>query len=135
MKSSRLPLSTIALGLTCCLTVAMTQAQENKPTPSTKPTPTDAIVKSIHSFAAAFNAGDAKKLVAHFVEDGEYIDDTGTLFKGREAIRAEFAAFFKALPGTQLAIDVEAIRFVGDSLGDRRRYCRCDECRRRKCHR
>lgn len=116
MKSSRLFLSTLALGLTCCLSAAMTQAQENKPTPSTKPTPTAAIVKSIHSFAAAFNAGDAKKLAAHFVEDGEYVDDTGTLFKGREAIRAEFAAFFKALPGTQLAIDVEALRFVGDSL-------------------
>jgi uncharacterized protein (TIGR02246 family) len=102
--------------MACSLSVAITQAQENKPKTNPKPTPTDAVVKSIHSFAAAFNAGDAKKLAAHFVEDGEYVDDTGTLFKGRERIEAEFAAFFKALPGTQIAIDVEALRFVGDSL-------------------
>lgn len=114
MKLSRLLLSTIALGLTCCLSSALIQAAESKP--NAKPTPTDAIVKSIHSFAAAFNAGDAKKLAAHFVEDGEYVDDTGTLFKGRDAIASEFASFFKALPGTQIAIDVEDLRIVGDSL-------------------
>ncbi|MFP6766153.1 MAG: SgcJ/EcaC family oxidoreductase [Planctomycetaceae bacterium] len=74
------------------------------------------IVRSIHSFAAAFNAGEAKKLSAHFAADGEYIDDTGTLFKGRENIEAEFAAFFKAVPGSQLAIDVRDIRFIGDSM-------------------
>jgi len=116
MKSSRLLLSTIALGLTCCLTAAMTLAQENNPTSSAKPTPTDAIVKSIHSFAAAFNAGDAKKLAAHFVEDGEYVDETGTLFKGRVNIEEEFAAFFKVFPGANLAVDVEQLRFVGDSM-------------------
>ena len=44
------------------------------------------------------------------------MDDDGTLFKGRDDIEAEFAAFFKALPGTKLAVDVDDLRFVGDSM-------------------
>lgn len=77
---------------------------------------TEAIIRSIHSFAAAFNAGDAERLSEHFAEDGEYVDETGTLFKGREDIHAEFAAFFQALPGTQLSINVDELRFIGDSM-------------------
>ncbi|MDA1161895.1 MAG: SgcJ/EcaC family oxidoreductase [Planctomycetota bacterium] len=116
MKSSRRILLTIVFGLTCSLSVAITQAQENKPKTNPKPTSTDDIVRSIQSFAAAFNAGEAKKLAAHFVDDGEYVDDAGTLFKGRDDIEAEFAAFFKTLPGTRLAINVDELRFIGDSM-------------------
>lgn len=74
------------------------------------------VTASIRSFAAAFNTADASKLAAHFAIDGEYVDDSGTLFKGREDIEAEFAAFFKAVPGSRLAIDVEDIRFVGNTM-------------------
>ena len=114
MKSSRQAISTIIFGLACCMFSVMVCADVARS--NSKPSPTDAIVKSIKSFAAAFNAGDAKKLAAHFAEDGEYVDDAGTLFKGRANIEEEFAAFFKVLPGAHLAVDVEQLRFVGDSM-------------------
>ncbi len=114
MKLSRQAISTIIFGLTCCVSSAIVRADVAKS--NSKSTPTDAIVKSIKSFAAAFNAGDAKKLAAHFAEDGEYVDDAGTLFKGRVNIEEEFAAFFKVFPGANLAVDVEQLRFVGDSM-------------------
>jgi uncharacterized protein (TIGR02246 family) len=74
------------------------------------------IAESIRSFAGAFNAGNAGRVAAHFADDGEYVDDAETLFKGRKDIEAEFAAFFKAAPDCQLAIDVEDIRFIGKEM-------------------
>lgn len=114
MKLFRQAIWTIIFGLTCCVSSAIVRADVAKS--NSKSTPTDAIVKSIKSFAAAFNAGDANKLAAHFAEDGEYVDDAGTLFKGRVNIEEEFAAFFKVFPGANLAVDVEQLRFVGDSM-------------------
>ena len=103
---------TLLCGLSLSGTCPVSSAQDNSPADPRVNT----IARSIRSFAAAFNAGNAGKLSSHFAEDGEYIDDNGTLFKGRENIRAEFAAFFKAVPGSQIAIDVNDIRFVGKSM-------------------
>lgn len=111
MQSNRLPWVTIIAAVAVGVMPLAASSQESKPHEST-----DAVIKSIHSFAAAFNAGNAKKLADHFAEDGEYIDDSDTLFKGRENIEAEFAAFFKAIPGSELTIDVNDIRFVGNAM-------------------
>ncbi len=83
---------------------------------TTEPSPVDEIVPSVRSFNEAFNAGNAEQLAAHFSVDGEYIADDGTLFKGREDIAAEFAAFFKMFPKSQLSVAVSDIRLIGSTL-------------------
>src|SRR5262249_39607151 len=50
--------------------------------------------------ASAFNQGDAKAFAAAFTAEGEYTDERGTSFYGRQAIEAEFAALFAAHKGT-----------------------------------
>ena len=74
------------------------------------------LTKTIRSFAAAYNANDATALAMHFTATGEYTDEAGTLFKGRKSIEAEFAAFFKVRPGSQMTIAVDDIRFIGESM-------------------
>jgi uncharacterized protein (TIGR02246 family) len=101
----------VALLLTV-LSQSVAVAQTDAPGPS----PVDELAPSIRSFAAAFNAGNATQLAAHFTDDGEYVADNGTLFKGREDIEAEFAAFFEEFPKSQLAVAVSDIRLIGDKL-------------------
>ena len=43
--------------------------------------------------------------------DGDYIDDTGRVFKGREAIEKSFAEMFTSNKGVKLRIEVESLRF------------------------
>jgi len=107
---------TLWITLLCSLSLFGTESVSSAQDSSSTDPRVTAVATSIRSFAAAFNAGDAQKLSSHFAEDGEYIDDDGTLFKGRENIEAEFAAFFKAVPGSQIAIDVNDIRFIGKSM-------------------
>lgn len=75
-----------------------------------------AIRKSAEAFSQAYNEGNAKAIAAQFVPDGEYIDEFKNIFKGRETIEKEFAAFFKASPGNKINITVEGVRFVGPNM-------------------
>lgn len=72
--------------------------------------------QSADAFAKAYNAGDAKAIAAEFLPDGEYIDEFKNIFKGREAIEKEFAAFFETSPGNTVEIHVEGVRFIGSSM-------------------
>lgn len=76
----------------------------------------DAIVTDIGSFQKAFNAHDASAVAGHFTLDGEFVNDAGTVFSGRELIETEFAANFKALPKAKIQLDVVDVRFVGAEL-------------------
>jgi uncharacterized protein (TIGR02246 family) len=84
----------------------------------------DAIRKSCQAFAAAFNKGDAKAVASLWTEDGDYIDESGREFKGREAIEREYASFFAANPGVQIKIVVDSVKLLGDSaaIEDGRAY-------------
>lgn len=85
--------------------------------PAAEPASDEQVIrKSAEEFTKAFNAGDAKAIAAQFVDDGEYIDEFKNVFKGREAIEAEFAAFFEASPGNAITLTVEEIRFVGSTM-------------------
>ena len=71
-----------------------------------------AIEKSVKSFIAAFESGDAKAVAAHWTENGEYVADDGTTFRGRDAIEKEYQELFKKRKGkVKIDIDVETIRF------------------------
>lgn len=74
------------------------------------------IRQTAQGFVKAYNAADAKAIAAEFLPDGEYIDEFKNVFKGRSVIEREFAAFFDASPGNEIAITVEGIRFVGSSM-------------------
>ncbi|MGE3315683.1 MAG: SgcJ/EcaC family oxidoreductase [Planctomycetaceae bacterium] len=74
------------------------------------------IRQTAQAFAKAYNAGDAKAIADEFLHDGEYIDEFKNVFKGRDAIEKEMAAFFESSPGNQISIAVEGVRFVGSNM-------------------
>jgi uncharacterized protein (TIGR02246 family) len=72
-----------------------------------------AIRASAEEFVAAFNKGDAKQIGAFWTPDCEYIDETGRIFKGRDAIEKEYAAFFAANPGLKMENSISSIKVIG----------------------
>lgn len=78
---------------------------------------TAAIEKSIKSYTAAFNAGDAKALAAHWAPDAVYSNPlTGTQVEGREAIAKEMAAVLTEVKGSKLTVDVQSIQFISPGV-------------------
>jgi uncharacterized protein (TIGR02246 family) len=73
-----------------------------------------AIRGASESFVAAFNKGDAKRVAALWTEDGDYTDDSGTKFSGREAIEKEYAKFFVANPGHKIRLAIDSLKLLGD---------------------
>jgi uncharacterized protein (TIGR02246 family) len=73
----------------------------------------EAIAALVASFTRAFNAGDATAAAATFAEDALVVDEQGERTEGRAAIRAQLAAAFADNPGTTIAIQVDALRFLG----------------------
>ncbi len=72
-----------------------------------------AIRASAEAFVAAFNKGDAKGIGALWTKDCEYVDETGRVFRGREVIEKEYAAFFAANPGLKMETAISSIKIVG----------------------
>lgn len=74
------------------------------------------IRQSADAFTKAFDNGDARALALQWTTEGEYIDESGRVTSGREAIEKEFAAFFKRRPGLCMKTFVNSIRFLGPTL-------------------
>lgn len=68
------------------------------------------------AFVTAFNKGDVKTLAAAWLPDGDYVDQSGQRFRGREEIENLYTAFFAENPGAKLRIDSESLRLVSDQL-------------------
>ena len=75
-----------------------------------------AIVKAAEKFVEAFHSGDAKAVAACWTADGDYVDDRGKHFAGREAIEKNFAQFFAANKGLKLRIEMASLRFPADGV-------------------
>ena len=76
-----------------------------------------AIRKTIDSYVAAFNAGDAAALASHWSQDGVHLDRaSGQQTAGRAEIQKHFAETFSGNAGARLDVIVESIRFVTDSV-------------------
>lgn len=73
-----------------------------------------AIRASSQAFAAAFNRRDAKAIAAMWTEDGEYVDDAGRKYSGREAIEKGYALFFRQNPKAQIRVLVDSVRVLSD---------------------
>ena len=85
---------------------AETSRRRAPPAPAAVESGADAeIRRAADEFVAAFNRGDAKAVAAHWTADGEYVDEAGRVFAGREAIEKEYAAFFQEHPGVDDARD------------------------------
>lgn len=74
-----------------------------------------AIRAASEAFVAAFNAGDAQAVAAHWTVGGELVDEAGRKFTGREAIAAEYAALLKAHPKARMRIVIDSLKLLSDS--------------------
>ncbi len=72
----------------------------------------DAISKAATAYIAAFEKGDVDALVAQWAPDAEYIDESGKITQGRQAIAAMLRNNFKNLKGYKLELHTTAFRFI-----------------------
>ncbi|MEQ8790823.1 MAG: SgcJ/EcaC family oxidoreductase [Pirellulaceae bacterium] len=74
-----------------------------------------AIRAESQAFVAAFNKKDAKAVAALWTEDGEYLDDAGRTFAGRQAIEKGYADFFAAHGKAKidLRVMIDSLRLLG----------------------
>jgi uncharacterized protein (TIGR02246 family) len=104
-------LAFVAVGITTVATPAALIAQSQDHSADEQ-----AIRAGAEAYRSAFNQGDAKALAAMWVEDGEYIDQAGSLLGGRDMIETAFTEFFKNNSGTTLEIEIESIKFLEDNV-------------------
>src|SRR5580704_14600965 len=71
-----------------------------------------AIRASSKEFIKALEKGDAKGIAAFWTEEGEYVADDGTTYRGRAAIEDAYAKFFAKNPKLRAEVQIDAIRFV-----------------------
>jgi uncharacterized protein (TIGR02246 family) len=87
----------------------------DSPTPEPESGEVAAIRAGSEAFVTAFNRGDAKAIAALWTEGGEYVDDSGSVFVGRDAIEKVYAELFAANPGGKIEIMIDSIRVVGSN--------------------
>jgi uncharacterized protein (TIGR02246 family) len=75
-----------------------------------------AITDLLASFIKAYNDKDAKALGALFTANAEIEDEDGEVTTGRDAIVGRFAGIFKEGGDDTLAVDTDALRFLGTDL-------------------
>jgi uncharacterized protein (TIGR02246 family) len=98
-------------------TVKKVESTDKADTPVKPADPAEAELRAAaEEFVKAFNAGDAAKLVAHFAEAGEIIDEEGTQYQGTDELKQLFSAFFLKFPGAKLAMDIESVRTVAPNV-------------------
>lgn len=74
-----------------------------------------AIRAASDAFVAAFNRKDAKAIAALWTEDGDYVDDVGHRFVGRDAIAEGYAQFFAENPDARIRIVIDSLRLLSDA--------------------
>jgi uncharacterized protein (TIGR02246 family) len=78
-----------------------------------QPDDAKAIAALVASFTKAFNAGDVAAAAATFADDALVIDEQGERTDGRARIQAQLAASFAESPRRTIAIEAQALRFLG----------------------
>jgi uncharacterized protein (TIGR02246 family) len=73
----------------------------------------NAIAALVVSFTKAFNTGDSAAAAATFAEDALVVDEQGQRTEGRAHIQDSLAASFADSPHSTIAIETEALRFLG----------------------
>jgi uncharacterized protein (TIGR02246 family) len=79
--------------------------------------PDDEAVRQVAAaLVSNFNRHDAKSFAGAFTSDGEYIDEKGTIFHGRQAIEEEFAGFFTGNPTTAIELAIASTRTIAPGI-------------------
>jgi uncharacterized protein (TIGR02246 family) len=74
------------------------------------------IRKVSKAFEDAFDAADASAVAELFTPDGEFIDVQRLVYQGRDAVKAEFAATFEAVPDSAISTNIDSIRLVSPNV-------------------
>jgi uncharacterized protein (TIGR02246 family) len=64
-------------------------------------------------FVEQFNRGAASEVASHWTGDGDYVNEYGQRYVGREAIEKEYENFFQQYPHATMAITVDSVRLLG----------------------
>jgi uncharacterized protein (TIGR02246 family) len=64
-------------------------------------------------FVEQFNRGAAAEVASHWTVDGDYLDEYGQRYVGREAIEKEYENFFQQYPNASMALTVDSVRLIG----------------------
>lgn len=75
-----------------------------------------AIEEQSREFVTAFNAHDADKISKMWSEDGEYIDEYGNRFVGREQIKKTYSEFFAENADAKLQLAIDSLRLVSPTV-------------------
>jgi uncharacterized protein (TIGR02246 family) len=108
--------------LSCAFAVAPAVAQDAAvvATPSKSATgdarkELDAIRAASMAFVDAFNKKDAKAVVDFWTPNGEFINDAGEIFRGREEIEKTYSEFFQTNPDSKMRLAIDSIRLVSEN--------------------
>jgi uncharacterized protein (TIGR02246 family) len=74
-----------------------------------------AIRASSAAFENAFNQHDAKSLAEMWTADGDYIDEAGRVFAGREAIQKAYSDYFAVNDDVRMSVVIDALRLLSDT--------------------
>ncbi len=75
-----------------------------------------AIRSQAKAFVEAFDGQDAKAVASFWTADGEYVDDAGQVYEGREAIESCYANLFASSPDAKLQVVSDSIRLPSSGL-------------------
>ena len=76
----------------------------------------EAIRQTNDSFVEAYGQGNAKAVAAHFTANAEYVDESGSVFQGCQAIEESLAELFAENPDCKLEMSIDTIRFVSPTV-------------------
>ena len=98
------------------LVLAQDNAKPNKPGMSSqdrKRKPEEAAIRGQSAaFLRALEKGDAKAVARLWTDEGEYVTDEGTTFRGRPAIEKAYAEAFGKSGGLKIDAKIDSIRFL-----------------------
>lgn len=83
-----------------------------------------AIRRTSEEFTNAFNQHDAKSLAETWTVNGEYVDESGKAYTGREAIGEEYSKFFAVNDDIKMHVVIDSIRLLSETaaIEDGRTY-------------
>jgi uncharacterized protein (TIGR02246 family) len=74
------------------------------------------VTEAADQFEKAFAARDADAISKLFTEEAEYVDATGLVLHGRDAIAAEYSAHFEISPPGTISVEILSIRPISKGL-------------------
>lgn len=74
-----------------------------------------AIREQAAAFVDAFNRGDASAVVALWTKEGEYVENNGERFIGRESIKNSYADYFAENPDARIEIVIDSVRLLSET--------------------